>query len=148
MSRSPVFHDLSRAECEALLTSQHVGRMAFAFRNRVDVEPVHFVYRNGWIYGRTQSGTKLAVLAHHPWVAFEVDEVEALFSWRSVVVHGRVEFPTAERGPREQQKLEEARQAFQSLLPTAFTEDDPTPYRDVVFAMAVDDMTGRGARPQ
>ncbi|MEN9508996.1 MAG: hypothetical protein RLZZ621_1559 [Gemmatimonadota bacterium] len=146
MSHTPTFHELSRAECEALLTSQHVGRMAFAFRNRVDIEPVHFVYRDGWIYGRTQPGTKLSVLAHHPWVAFEVDEVDALFDWRSVVVHGRVEFPDAERGPREQQRLDHTRRALQSLLPLAFTDADPTPHRDVLFAIAVEDMTGREAR--
>lgn len=146
MTDVPVFQELSRAECEALLTSHSVGRLAFAFRDRVDIEPVHYVYRAGWIYGRTQPGTKLTVLSHHPWVAFEVDEVEALFIWRSVVVHGRVEFPDVERGPRDQQKLDEARVALQSLVPGAFTDADPTPFRNVVFAMPVEDMTGRAAR--
>jgi nitroimidazol reductase NimA-like FMN-containing flavoprotein (pyridoxamine 5'-phosphate oxidase superfamily) len=81
--------------------SQQVGRLAFSFRDRVDIEPIHYVYADGYIYGRTQFGSKVTVLAHHPWIAFEVDEVTTLFAWRSVVVHGRIEFPDPNGSPKE-----------------------------------------------
>ena len=141
----PVFHVLDRAECEALLTSQHVGRLAISFRDRIDIEPMQYVYADGHIYGRTQYGTKLNVLAHHPWIAFEVDEITALFEWRSVVVHGRIEFPNPDGSPQNVERFEQAVARFRTLVPTAFTADDPTPARELAFVIAVQEITGRAA---
>jgi len=141
----PDLHVLDRAECEALLTSQHVGRLAFSFRDRVDIEPMHYVYANGHIYGRTQYGTKVNVLAHHPWVAFEVDEITALFEWRSVVVHGRIEFPDPDGSPHDVRRRAQAVERFRTLVPSAFQADDPTPARELAFVIAVQQMTGRAA---
>lgn len=147
MSREATFHELNRGECDAVLASQAVGRLAFTFRDRVDIEPIHFVYQDGWIYGRTQFGTKVNVLAHHPWVAFETDSVQSLFEWRSVVVHGRIEFPDPEGSPTERAQHERAVTAFRRLVPDAFTVHDPTPARDLAFAIAVQEVTGRAATP-
>jgi uncharacterized protein len=145
MSRMPTFSVLTTAECHALLASQHVGRLAFTFRDRVDIEPVHYVFRDGRIWGRTQHGTKVQVLAHHPWVAFEVDKVDALFTWQSVVVHGRVEFPDPDGSVQDQEKFAAGVEAFRSLVPEAFTPDDPTPDRDLVFLLPLHDVEGRAA---
>ena len=145
MSRQAVFHQLDRAECDAFLASQTVGRLAFTFRDRVDIEPIHFVYQDGWIFGRTQIGTKVNVLAHHPWVAFEADSVQGLFEWQSVVVHGRIEFPDPDGSPVEREHFARAVTAFQSLVPDAFTPDDPTPGRELAFTIAVQEISGRAA---
>jgi len=147
VSREAVFHLLDRAECDALLMSQSVGRLAFSFRDRVDIEPIHYVYENGWIFGRTSFGTKVNMLAHHPWVAFEVDEVTALFAWRSVVVHGRIEFPDPEGAPIERALYARAVAAFRRLVADAFTDNDPTPAREIVFGLAVLEISGRAAMP-
>lgn len=146
MSKAPQFSVLTTAECQALLASQHVGRLAFTFRDRVDIEPVHYVYRDGRIWGRTQHGTKVGVLAHHPWVAFEVDHVEALFTWRSVVVHGRIEFPDPDGSLQEQERFAAGVEAFRTLVPDAFTASDPTPARELIFMLPAAEMAGRAAR--
>lgn len=145
MSQTPQFAVLARAECDALLATEQVGRLAFTFRDRVDIEPVHYVYRDGWIYGRTQLGTKVSILAHHPWVAFEVDHVTALFTWRSVVVHGRIEFPDPDGSAQDQARYADGVNAFRTLVPDAFTTQDPTPARDLIFLLPVDEITGRSA---
>jgi nitroimidazol reductase NimA-like FMN-containing flavoprotein (pyridoxamine 5'-phosphate oxidase superfamily) len=142
-----VFHLLNRAECDAVLAAQSVGRLAFAFRDRVDIEPIHYVYRDGAVYGRTQFGTKVTVLAHHPWVAFEVDQVRALFDWESVVIHGRIEFPDPDGSPPQREMYADAVAAFRTLVPAAFTDTDPTPARELVFVIAVAEITGRAASP-
>ncbi len=145
MTASPTFSKLDQAACEALLAAHHVGRIAFAFRDRVDIEPIHYVYANGWLYGRTREGTKLRTLAHHPWVAFEVDEVNALFEWKSVVIHGRIEFPDITRSEVERAKHARAVAAFRTLIPDAFADNDPTPDRDVVWALPLHTVEGRMA---
>jgi nitroimidazol reductase NimA-like FMN-containing flavoprotein (pyridoxamine 5'-phosphate oxidase superfamily) len=43
----PVIRALNEAETEALLARNHVGRLAYARDNRVDIEPVHYVYADG-----------------------------------------------------------------------------------------------------
>ena len=53
---APTFRELSARESTALLRRNHVGRMAFAFHNRVDIVPIHYVYSGGWVYGRTSLG--------------------------------------------------------------------------------------------
>lgn len=145
MTVPPDFHVLDRSECDALLASQQVGRLAFNFRNRVDIEPVHYVYANGHIYGRTQYGTKVDVLAHHPWIAFEVDEIKALFEWKSVVVHGRIEFPDPTGLPPEVARFTEAVKQVRRLIPSAFGAGDPTPARELAFVIAVQEISGRAA---
>src|ERR1700694_3156395 len=82
------FRDLSRGEVEALLLRNKVGRIGFSFHDRVDIQPIHYLYERGWLYGRTSEGEKISTLKRNPCVAFEVDEVSDLFDWRSVVIHG------------------------------------------------------------
>lgn len=72
----PTFRPLDRPEMEALLARNHVGRLAFSFHDRVDIEPIHYVYADGVLYARTSPGHKLTTLAHHRWVALEADEVD------------------------------------------------------------------------
>jgi nitroimidazol reductase NimA-like FMN-containing flavoprotein (pyridoxamine 5'-phosphate oxidase superfamily) len=144
---APTFHQLDRRECEALLAAHHVGRLAYSFRDKVDIEPIHYVFADGHVYGRTQFGAKVNVLAHHPWVAFEVDDVREVFHWRSVVVHGRIMFPDPAGSPTDIEDYERGVAAFQRLVPTAFTEHDPTPHRELVFVLKIQEITGRAAMP-
>ena len=146
MSR-PVFDSLSRSEIDALLARHHIGRLAFTHRDRVDIEPIHFVYADGWIYVRTQPGTKLATIAHHPWVALEVDEARALFEWESAVVRGRLQL--LQDGPHEaaRERYAHAVGALRRLVPATLTPDDPTPARTVVCGLFVDEAEGRRATP-
>lgn len=137
--------ELSREECESLLLKHRVGRIAYAHQNRVDIAPIHYVYRDGWIYGRSAFGKKLAILRHAPWVAFEVDQVDDLFDWQSVVVHGSFQILDPERSARERGATVDAVELLRGLLPEALTPDDPTPERNLVFRIHADEVTGRAA---
>lgn len=141
----PSFRELSRDECIALLDRHQVGRLAFSQRERLDIEPIHYVHLDGWLYGRTQPGTKLEVLLHNRWVAFEVDEVEALFEWRSVVVRGGLYLLRAEGSEAEQERYAQGVAAVRRLIPEAFTPADPTPQRAILFRIHVDELIGRAA---
>lgn len=147
MTARPQFSTLTREECELLLTGHRIARLAYSHKDRVDIEPIHFVYESGWIYVRTQPGTKLSTIVHNPWVAFEIDESHALFEWQSVVVHGRLEL--LDDGPHDQARVRHAAAvtALRTLVPTAFTPDDPTPDRTIIGAIYVDTIQGRRATP-
>lgn len=142
---TPVVRALDRAECEAILARNVVGRLAYSFHDRVDIVPIHFVYDDGWLYGRTSPGAKLEPIGHNRWVAFEVDEVEAIFRWRSVVVRGGFYILHADGPERERGAWERAAELMRGLVPQAGTAWDPTPERTVLFRVHADEMTGREA---
>jgi nitroimidazol reductase NimA-like FMN-containing flavoprotein (pyridoxamine 5'-phosphate oxidase superfamily) len=142
----PVFGELTRSQCEELLARHHVGRIAFSFHDRVDIEPLHYVFADGWLYGRTSTGTKLSMLEHHPWVAFEVDEYEGVFDWRSVVVKGTFYLiDTDEESPADDPALARGVALLRSLVPETLTAGDPVPFRRIVFRIHLDEVTGRTA---
>ena len=135
---SVIFRDLDRAECEALLARNHVGRIAFSFKDRVDIQPIGYVYEGDWLSGRTEEGAKLETVQHSPWVAFEVDEVEGPYDWRSVVIRGTV-YLMHEGSPDHA----ETAAAIRKVIPDAFSPSDPAPHRTVLFRIYARDMTGR-----
>lgn len=142
----PRFRKLSPTESRALLRRNNVGRMAFAFHNRVDIVPIHYVYSAGWLYGRTSLGPKLITLTHSQWVAFEVDEIDGLFDWRSVVLYGGLQILDAEGPPREIAARRHAIRLLRTLIPETLRASDPVPFREIVFRIHVDELSGREAR--
>jgi uncharacterized protein len=142
----PQFRMLTKEEIHDLLLRNNVGRIAYARGNLIDIEPLHYVYSEGWIYGRTARGTRLHVTGENWWpVAFEVDEVKGLFEWRSAVVHGGF-YTLSETGAEwERVERERAIELLRTLVPETFTPDDPAPDRDVVFRVAVQEVSGRAA---
>jgi len=143
--RRPSIRPLSQHECFALLARNHVGRLAFAFHDRVDIQPLNYVYEAGWIYGRTSEGAKLVTLAHHQWVAFEVDEVDGAFDWRSVVVQGSFHRLDPDSPVPDAAAEAHGVQLLKIVVPETFTPGDPAPFRTVVFRIALGETTGRAA---
>ncbi|HEU4884750.1 MAG TPA: pyridoxamine 5'-phosphate oxidase family protein [Longimicrobium sp.] len=146
--KNPRFLTLSRDECMAILARNHVGRLAYAVESRVEIKPLNYVYRDGWIYGRTSPGAQLAA-SSESWapVAFEVDEVEELFRWRSVVVHGGF-YTMADDGlALHDEEWWHGVQLLRTLIPGTFSGDDPVRFRMVLFRLAVQEITGREAVP-
>lgn len=138
---------LSPEECQALLARHHVGRLAYAYKQRVDIEPLHFVADGEWLYLRTAHGTKISMLEHQPWVALEVDEIRDLFDWESVVVHGSVQVLNPLDGREADARWQHAVTTFRRLVPTAFAAGDPTPQRDVMLRVHMSHVEGRAASP-
>jgi uncharacterized protein len=141
----PRFEELSREESEQVLLGNFVGRLAFSFRDSVDIQPLSYVYDAGWIYFRTEPGAKLATLQHHKWCAFEVDEIEGPFEWRSVVARGGVYVLDPTPGLKEEAAYQHAVAQLRRLMPDALTDADPVPFRDVVLRMYIDELHGRRA---
>jgi nitroimidazol reductase NimA-like FMN-containing flavoprotein (pyridoxamine 5'-phosphate oxidase superfamily) len=134
---------LSQDEIAALLKRNHVGRIAFSFHDQPDVRPVHYVFEKGWLFGRTSLGNKLETLRHNQWVAFEVDEVEGPFDWRSAIVRGA--FYRFDRDGNEYDTRLYARglELIRKIVPETLTDQDPTPFRTEMFGIRMDSATGR-----
>jgi nitroimidazol reductase NimA-like FMN-containing flavoprotein (pyridoxamine 5'-phosphate oxidase superfamily) len=141
------FVDLDDAEIEAILARNHVGRLAFTFKDKVDIEPLSYVYADGVINFRTAPGTKLEVLLHQPSVAFEVDEVRGHYEWKSVVVHGTVYIAEPEGSRYDLEAHDAAKAAIRRAAPYALGPDDPAPFRTILLRLHIFRKQGREARP-
>ena len=140
------FRELTAAETDALLERNHVGRIAYSFHDRVDIEPIHYVYADGAFYMRTAPGAKLATLAHVPWVAFEVEEIEGPFDWQSVVAHGTVYVLSDSGSAEARAAYQHALARLRELSPLVLTDDDPVPSRRVLLKLHLSEVSGREAR--
>jgi nitroimidazol reductase NimA-like FMN-containing flavoprotein (pyridoxamine 5'-phosphate oxidase superfamily) len=85
------FRPLDRAGADAILARNRVGRIAYTRRGRLEVEPVLYAWATGGC-GRAprtgSAGRPSRASRTAPPSSFEVDEVDAGFRWRSVVVRG------------------------------------------------------------
>jgi nitroimidazol reductase NimA-like FMN-containing flavoprotein (pyridoxamine 5'-phosphate oxidase superfamily) len=144
----PRVRELDHDESVAILARNHVGRIAFGQGHRIDIEPIHYVYSDGWIYGRTSHGAKLEATGY-AWspVAFEVDEVEDVFRWRSVVVHGGFYTVPPQGAAWQEAQWQKGVELLRQIVPESMTSEDPVPHRNIVFRIAVQEITGREATP-
>ena len=144
-ARPPRIVTMRPADCLALLERHTVGRMAYTFRNRVDITPIHYVYADGWLFARTSDGAKMTTIRHAPWVAFEVDEIHGVFDWKSVVVHGTVYRMARDGAPTEVRQWSKGMALLKRIVPETGTPDDPVPFRTVVFGIHIDTISGRSS---
>lgn len=136
---------MTRRQLDCVLARNNVGRMAFVHAGRIELRPVHYVYARGALYGRTTFGTKALAWHDKPEVVLEIDEVEELFTWRSVVVRGSIAL-LKPRGTRaDRAEYWDAVAVIRSLVPDALTERDPTPDRSFVFRVELGEVSGRQA---
>lgn len=140
-SLMPQVRELDQRDVKSILVRNYVGRLAFGAHDRIEIRPIHYVYSDGRIYGRTSYGAKFERFEILPApVAFEVDEVESMFRWRSVIAHGTLTVLTPDADARE---WGEAVQLLRRLVRAAFTDDDPVPQRSLVFRITLDEVSGR-----
>lgn len=140
---TPQFRDLTVPECDAMLARHEVGRLAFAFHDRVDIQPIHYAREGSWIFGRTTAGAKMATLLHNPWCAFEIDEIRDRFDWSSVVVKGTFSILDPKVGSLH--TYQRAIALLRTLVPGSFSKADPVSHRDIIFGIFAREITGRTA---
>jgi uncharacterized protein len=144
-TRTPRIRTLSALQSSFVLTRNRVGRLAFIHAGRIELLPVHYVYADGRIVGRTSFSASSRAGDGASEVVFEVDEPEALFEWRSVIVRGTMQLVSPPALGEDRHTYWSAVAAFRALVPDAFTERDPTPSRRVIFTIDPTEITGREA---
>ncbi|MGH1548784.1 pyridoxamine 5'-phosphate oxidase family protein [Leifsonia poae] len=83
--------EMTSDEIEDLLEQQMVGRLGMIDGSVPYVVPISYAYREGDVYAHSAQGRKLSALRARPEVCFEVDAVDALDRWRSVIAWGTYE---------------------------------------------------------
>ncbi len=145
---------LNEREIEDVLEHELLGRIGCHAGDRTYVVPVTYAYEGGAVYGHSAEGLKLRMMRANPNVCFEVDRMDDLATWRSVIAWGRF----------EELRGAEADHGFAllmaRLLPVAVTSETSHPHKSlthqyraqeeglsaVVYRIALSEKSGRFER--
>lgn len=82
---------LSKEQIRHVLQSQFVGRIGCCVKNEMYIVPVTYVYSSDYIYAHSKEGLKVRMMRKNPHVCFQVDAIENMANWRSVLLWGDFE---------------------------------------------------------
>lgn len=99
--------ELTEKQIEGLLKRQVTGRLGCHAEGLTYVVPVNYMYKDDAIYAHSGSGRKIDMMRKNPQVCFQVDEMESIFRWRSVIAWGTFEEIT---------DIREQQQAMQGII--------------------------------
>lgn len=92
--------ELSSDQIEHVLRAEVVGRIGCFADGRIYVVPITYAYLDGAVYGHSAGGLKVRMMRKNPSVCFEVDQMDDMTNWRSVIAWGTFEELHGEEGRR------------------------------------------------
>jgi nitroimidazol reductase NimA-like FMN-containing flavoprotein (pyridoxamine 5'-phosphate oxidase superfamily) len=136
---------LDPEQIELLLMNEAIGRIGCHMDGRTYVVPVSYAYDGERIIAHSAEGQKLRMMRSNPDVCFEVDHVNNLANWQSVIAWGRFEeLDDAEALGAMNLLVEKLRTHITSetMQPTHGVPSK-SPYRATVYAIRLSEKTGR-----
>jgi nitroimidazol reductase NimA-like FMN-containing flavoprotein (pyridoxamine 5'-phosphate oxidase superfamily) len=97
--------ELNDQQIEDLLREAVIGRIGCHVDDRTYIVPISYAYDGEAVYGHSASGTKVRMMRANPSVCFEVEHVDDLANWRSVIAWGSYEELTGEAAAAGMQAL-------------------------------------------
>lgn len=140
---------LSPDQIEALLNQEVIGRIGCNANGITYVVPITYAYDGAYIYGHSREGLKIQLMRTNPMICFEVDRMENLANWQSVLLWGKYE---ELKGDARKVALEKLVARFRPLMtsetsvPTHGIEahqNDEGGMKAIIFRIAVKEKSGR-----
>src|SRR5665811_1020768 len=82
---------LTDKQIEHVLHRQSIGRIGCYAEDRIYIVPVTYVFHKGYIYAHSKEGLKVQMMRKNPHVCFQVDALENMANWQSVIIWGEYE---------------------------------------------------------
>lgn len=82
---------LSEQEIISVVSNSVIGRLGCHADGKTYVVPISFAYDSGYIYARTFEGMKLEMMRKNPEVCFQIDDMQSMAEWKSVILSGAFE---------------------------------------------------------
>lgn len=86
-----VLGDLTKSQVEDVLQENIIGRIGCHAYGQTYVVPITYAYDGTYVYAHTSVGMKLHMMRGNPHVCFEVDQMDDLANWQSVIAWGTFE---------------------------------------------------------
>jgi nitroimidazol reductase NimA-like FMN-containing flavoprotein (pyridoxamine 5'-phosphate oxidase superfamily) len=141
---------LSLNQSIQLLQSETIGRLGCCENGKVYIIPIAYAFDGKHIYAHSREGMKIQFMRKNPNVCIEVDRIENMINWRSVVVQGKFEeLKTKTAIAHASQLLSERLEPIvhsQAIKPIALTKDANTIIRGlraIYYKIKVIEISGR-----
>ncbi len=138
--------DLNALEIERMLGDSIIGRIGCHAFGRTYVVPITYAYDGQYVYANGAEGMKLHMMRSNPHVCFEVDTMDGLANWESVIASGTFEELHGELASRAWRLLVDRIGKHVSKPPgeTVHPKSGKTP--EILYRLRLDDKTGRFER--
>lgn len=91
-----MIYQLSNEQARALLADEGYAHLGCVVDDEPYVVPIHYMFADGFVYGHSLPGRKLAAMRESPRVCLQVESVHSEYRWRSVQAFGEFEEVTDE----------------------------------------------------
>lgn len=146
---------LSDQEIMNVVAGSIVGRLGCHAGGKTYVVPISFAYDSGYIYARTFEGMKIDMMRENPEVCFQVDQMQSMADWKSVIVWGTFE-ELEKKADREMglkillsrilPKVSSETVKFTPEWP--FASGNLSEIEGIVFRIRISEMSGRMEKPK
>jgi len=146
---------LNENEIEDLLKQQVVGRIGCHADNTPYIVPVNYAYKDNNIYAHSAKGTKIDYMRKNPQVCFQVDQIENINKWKSVIAWGQFHEIT-----NRKEMVDAMQEIIQHIMPQVaeeqahpshgFTENESdigTSVEIILYKICLTKKTGRFEQP-
>jgi nitroimidazol reductase NimA-like FMN-containing flavoprotein (pyridoxamine 5'-phosphate oxidase superfamily) len=145
-----MFGKLTNEQIEEVLHEQIVGRIGCHYDGVTYVLPISYAYDGDYIYCHTKEGMKMKIMRENEHVCFQVDDMQNMANWKSVIAWG--DFEELELGTA---RREAVHQLIKRALPIVSSEtthigahwpffpDNLDDIQGIVFRIKLDAKTGR-----
>lgn len=123
---------LNSRQIDQVLRSEIVGHLGCYADGKIYVAPISYVYDGEYIYGHSADGQKLRMMRANPRVCLQVDHIEDLAHWVSVIVWGEFE-ELADDAEKEAMRL-----FLERMEPLQVSETALSPHRAPAGVPALD----------
>ena len=142
---------LNNQEIENVFKEQLIGRIGCHANNITYIVPTSYAYDGETIYARAHEGLKIELMRKNPHVCFQVDIIENMGNWKSVIAWGefRELTETLKRNSAIQKLLDRkipgiASNTVKLTADWPFSsEDDLSAIPGIIFSILINEKTGR-----
>jgi uncharacterized protein len=143
---------LTKEQSEALLAENTFGRIGCNDGFNTYVYPSNYIFDGKFIYCHSLAGARISIMRNNKRVCFQVDAINDVTNWKSVMVLGDYEELNDERNRYYAMKAFNEKSLHikisKSILPSIASEKGPHPNallnsRPVIYRISLDEITGR-----
>jgi nitroimidazol reductase NimA-like FMN-containing flavoprotein (pyridoxamine 5'-phosphate oxidase superfamily) len=145
-----MFGILTTSEIEEVIMHQTVGRLGCHADDTTYVVPISYAYDGMYIYAHTTEGMKVNIMRKNPKVCFQVDRMNNMANWQSVISWGHYQelTETVERNRALKRLMDRVLPLLSSttthLSPYwPFLPNDISSIKGIVFRILLTEKTGR-----
>lgn len=144
-----MFETLNKNQINEVLAANYVGHLGCHADDKTYVVPISYAYDGTYLYARSFEGLKLEIMRKNPKVCFQIDEMQNMAEWKSVIVWGNFEELDGDERNKALEILSSRMLPSISSNTVKFSSEWPFPATDltsiegVVYRISITEKSGR-----